>query len=298
MDVKDADARQAAEEPAAAAAEVSPRDFGGMMRRARERKGISLRQIAIATKISASALEALERNDVSRLPGGIFSRAFVRSYAVEVGLDPERTVRDFIERFPSEVAGHSTQHKRESQQAEALKSQREVAGVAMKLIGISVPVAALLVYFTFGGANSRPSSDGPGGPAGELPAAPAAAAVDREPSLGAPVETPPLASESPASPAGVAAVAEPEPDVLQIAIRVTGPCWVSIVSDGRQTIGRVMNAGEQLVERVQNEMELQVGDAGNFTFTINDVAGRPLGSGGQVVSARINRANYQTFLRP
>jgi cytoskeletal protein RodZ len=51
----------------------------------RERRGVSLRQIANATKIGMSALEALERNDISRLPGGIFSRAFVRSYAVEVG---------------------------------------------------------------------------------------------------------------------------------------------------------------------------------------------------------------------
>src|ERR687891_2863614 len=75
-------------------------DFGTRMRRLREEKGVSLRQIADATKISIGALEALERNDIARLPGGIFSRAFVRSYAIEVGLDPEQTVRDFIERFP------------------------------------------------------------------------------------------------------------------------------------------------------------------------------------------------------
>ena len=54
-------------------------DFGSRLRAARERRGVSLRQIATATKISVSALEALERNDLSRLPGGIFSRAFVRS---------------------------------------------------------------------------------------------------------------------------------------------------------------------------------------------------------------------------
>ena len=75
-------------------------DFGMKMRRLREEKGVSLRQIADATKISIGALEALERNDISRLPGGIFSRAFVRSYAIEVGLDPEETVRDFMLQFP------------------------------------------------------------------------------------------------------------------------------------------------------------------------------------------------------
>src|SRR6516164_631711 len=74
-------------------------DFGGKLRQARERRGISLRQIAASTKISAAALEGLERNDISKLPGGIFSRAFVRSYAAEIGLDPEETVREFLERF-------------------------------------------------------------------------------------------------------------------------------------------------------------------------------------------------------
>ena len=53
-------------------------DFGSKLREARERKGVSLREIANATKISVRALEALERNDISHLPGGIFSRC---SYA-------------------------------------------------------------------------------------------------------------------------------------------------------------------------------------------------------------------------
>src|ERR1051325_7153692 len=75
-------------------------DVGGRLRRARERCGVTLRQIASATKISVGVLEALERNDISRLPGGIFSRAFVRSYAIEVGLDPEATIQDFIAAFP------------------------------------------------------------------------------------------------------------------------------------------------------------------------------------------------------
>jgi cytoskeletal protein RodZ len=77
-------------------------DFGGRMRRLREERGVALRTIADITKISVPTLEALERNDIRRLPGGIFSRAVVRAYAHEVGADPETTVREFIERFPQE----------------------------------------------------------------------------------------------------------------------------------------------------------------------------------------------------
>ena len=85
-------------------------DFGSKMRRAREQRGVSLRQIAEATKISMSALEALERNDPSRLPGGIFSRAFVRSYAVEIGVDPEPTVREFLAQFPHDPVTSGNPH--------------------------------------------------------------------------------------------------------------------------------------------------------------------------------------------
>jgi len=93
-----------------AMAEHAKPDFGLKMRRLREERGVSLRQIADATKISIGALEALERNDISRLPGGIFSRAFVRSYAIEVGLDPEQTVRDFMVQFPHDSVTAGSPH--------------------------------------------------------------------------------------------------------------------------------------------------------------------------------------------
>ena len=76
-------------------------DFGDKLRRERERRGVPLQQIAARTKISVFALERLERNDLRRLPGGIFARSIVRSYASEVGLDPEATVREFVTRFTS-----------------------------------------------------------------------------------------------------------------------------------------------------------------------------------------------------
>jgi cytoskeletal protein RodZ len=70
--------------------------FGARLKDAREQSGVSLRQLSAATKISVAALEALERDDFSRLPGGIFGRAFVRAYAIEVGLDADKTVNEFV----------------------------------------------------------------------------------------------------------------------------------------------------------------------------------------------------------
>src|SRR5215217_6241337 len=121
--------------------------FGGKLRDARERRGVSVRQIANATKISVAALEALERNDLSRLPGGIFSRAFVRSYAIEVGLDPDATIQEFIAQFPNDsvTAGHAGKDHVEDRVA--FESDRRTAGTFLWLLLVSVPVAAGLIYF-------------------------------------------------------------------------------------------------------------------------------------------------------
>jgi cytoskeletal protein RodZ len=78
-----------------------PTGVGAGLRRRREERRISLRQIAAHTKISPGALEAIERDDLKRLPGGIFTRAFVRAYATELQLDPERTLIEFLAQFPA-----------------------------------------------------------------------------------------------------------------------------------------------------------------------------------------------------
>src|SRR4029077_18870749 len=70
--------------------------FGENLRRERELRGIDLREMADATKISFRFLQALEQDRVDILPGGIFPWAFVRQYAKYLGLDPERLVAEFV----------------------------------------------------------------------------------------------------------------------------------------------------------------------------------------------------------
>jgi len=74
--------------------------FGARLRRRREEQAISLAAIAQHTKIKSSLLEALERDDISHWPPGIFRRSFVRAYAQAVGLDPDTTLREFLELHP------------------------------------------------------------------------------------------------------------------------------------------------------------------------------------------------------
>jgi transcriptional regulator with XRE-family HTH domain len=75
--------------------------FGPNLRRIRMQHGITIEQIAAATKVSADLWTALERNDLSRWPTGIYARSYVRAYAVEIGADPETTVDEFCRCFPT-----------------------------------------------------------------------------------------------------------------------------------------------------------------------------------------------------
>ncbi len=77
--------------------------FGARLRAERERKEVSLTTIAEDTKIKISLLEGLEHDDLSWWPGGLFRRAYVRAYARAIGLDPERVVAEFLERYPEPV---------------------------------------------------------------------------------------------------------------------------------------------------------------------------------------------------
>jgi transcriptional regulator with XRE-family HTH domain len=74
--------------------------FGPTLRIHRERRGMTLAAVAEITKISPFLLIALERGDVSRWPGGIYRRSFIRAYAAAVGLPPEPTLREFVHLFP------------------------------------------------------------------------------------------------------------------------------------------------------------------------------------------------------
>jgi len=77
-----------------------PDSFGSRLRQQRERQQITLSSIAEQTKIKVSLLEGLERDDVSYWPVGIFRRAFIRSYAHAIGLDPGPVLVEFLARYP------------------------------------------------------------------------------------------------------------------------------------------------------------------------------------------------------
>jgi cytoskeletal protein RodZ len=247
-------------------------DVGGRLRAAREARNLDLRDIASTTKISIGALEALEQNDFDPLPGGIFTRAFVRAYANEVGLDPEQTTRDFMAQAPVEVAQDAARPHEDDQ----MPSRRQMVETMVKVVVVGVPLAGLLLL----GMRSM-SSDSPG-------LEDAGAAVDAMPT------PPPLRPAAPAEMEAASPVSEP----LAIVLQPSGESWVSLTVDGELVVSRIMQAGEEESYEAEDEITLNIGNAGQFDFAINQEDGRSLGGQGEVVTARITRDNYRGYLQP
>ena len=261
------------------------RTVGARLREAREKRGVSLRQIAVKTRISVMSLEALERSDLSRLPGGIFTRAFIRAYAQEVGLDPDRTIQEFIAELPPEAAT-ATAHASSVEDGEKLESDRRAVATALRLALISLPIIALVIYY---GSRRAPVAESRN-----------SEAVSESHDA----SEPPSASSSPAEPVPAAPEAAAAPAVvlrtspLSLELSPTGACWLSVTADGRQVFAGLMNAGEKRVVTAETQIALSVGDAGALVYTLNGRAGKPLGVTGRVVNARITRANVQEFQTP
>lgn len=260
-------------------------DFGGKLRLARERRGISIQQVSAATKISIEALEALERNDLSRLPGGIFSRSFVRSYAVEVGLKPDDTVHEFVDEFQGAPSTVVPTPASASNEEEAFGNRQRIAGVILKLLLVTVPLIILILYFAM---RTRTPS------AVSTVSAPLTQAV---PVPSKKDNAPPVPPPIPAPVATAGATRAVAPGAMVIALHPTGDCWVRLVADGKVAVSRVMHAGDTETQEVREKATIQVGDAGAFAFSVNDRPGKSLGSAGSVKTMTLTPETLARYLQ-
>ncbi len=184
-------------------------------------------------------------------------------------------MRDFVAQLPEEGIDEEQKFDNQSREHDLFQSQQRMAWTALKLAAIGLPAAGLLLYL--GTRVVPPRTDAPEAPVAETaPASPAP--VER------PVRTVPPVT------------AEPTARGLTIVLRPRADCWVSLRVDGESVFERVMRAGERESYEADDEIILNVGDAGAFAFAINQQVGRSLGASGQVVTAVITPQNYTSFL--
>jgi cytoskeletal protein RodZ len=249
-------------------------DIGSRIRQARERRGLTIRDVAQTTKISQSALNAIEHNEFHRLPGGVFRRAYIRAVANEVGLDADGLTREYRARFePETTAGPS--------------APRTTGWFDRVRPTYLLPIVVPLVGILIGGAVSLRRAQ----IIQEVPVELATIdLVDGDLSEDT-VPTDERDSTEQLTFAANAAIGQPGGQSLRLEIRFNGPCWVSAVADGERAVYRLMQPGERTVVEARSLITLRVGDAGAVTYSINGVMGRPLGGNGEAVTVHITHDN-------
>lgn len=266
--------------------------LGIELKKAREASGLSLREMATRTKIAVSSLEALERNDFSRLPGGIFGRSFVRAYALEVGVDPDVTVSRFVELL--EQSEREAAERRAAMRPEiTLDDQqflnRQRRALLLLQIGIVLFVVAVVGLVVWRVRVAWPTASGPE----------AGAAIQAPPSVGVaalPSTAPGATSTADPAVTGAAApAAAAEPMVIEV--ETTGDTWITVSLDNRSQVPRLFRSGDHQRFEVDQEVLLDVPNAGMVRVTIDGKAAKPLGAAGAHVRTRITRQNAAEFIQ-
>ena len=254
--------------------------FGEELRREREIRGISLKEIADATKISKRFLEAIERNDHRMLPAPVFTRGFVREYARYLGLNAD----EIVNRYNFAAAGDDRIEK--SPHLERLvqppapplppkeRERRSIppayARIDRNVYVLVVIVAALIAVSLWALKHKREAR------AEEARVDTAAAST--------------IAPKAPPSAPVPAPVPEPPPveDTLKLTIDVSRDSWVTLQADGKTVIDEELRAGDHRVVEAREAFRfVAVGNAGGLALKLNEFDLPALGRARQVVKDRV-----------
>ena len=273
--------------------------FGQYLKRERENRGISLRDISDSTRITIRYLEALEGDRLELIPRQFFVRAIIRSYAKAVGLDENQV----LGKFDNKLEFGEQLEYRASAAAEVAAPRAGFPGWARALIAALLIIAAAVVIYLFILSPRKPSE----APARGQPAVkpPAAAATESRPAAAA-VEAAVEAAPAPdttltPAPASPQPLAHPVEQFTGLALEATfsAETWLRVTADGAQVFEDNKQPGDTLAVKVERLIVLSTGNAGGMDFSLNGRPARPLGKSGVVMTdIRLTPDNFKTFLAP
>jgi cytoskeleton protein RodZ len=300
--------------------------FGENLRREREMRGVTLEEISSATKISLRFLEAIEQEDFAQLPGGIFARSFIRTYARYLGLDEDRVIAEYqlaaqpeadvdLPRLTSRRTGTARPSMRTPLVATLVAIILLAGGYALfrysrRAAEIPPPPPPSPAAATSQApAPSQPATT----PGTNLPTAdvnaqtgnPATTATAPGTTPGAnpnPLATVPAAGATvtpPAEQTATAPGARPAEEggfVLQVA--ATDRAWVAVKADGKIVMQRVLNPNEVRTVRAHDTFDVTTGNAQGVILTLNGETLKPLGRRGEVKTVHLTHDDLKTPAAP
>jgi len=228
--------------------------FGSWLRRQREAREISLRDIAERTKIGIRYLEALEEDRFDILPAPVFTKGFLREYARYVGLSADEVVNHYL-------AAHSQEIAEQTDVAGRVKVRAASSGRWTLLFFFFAAALLLLLLALFSWRVERRR---------EAPVSSSA-----RPPIAAPaVETPP--------PPPAATPAAPQVAPLELNLEFLGDCWTDRSVDGGNHTSETRVKGETLRIEAQKSIVISLGNAPAVKATINGIP-LPLSPKGETI---------------
>ncbi len=260
--------------------------LGNSFKSAREAKDLTIEEIAQETRISSRFLRAIEEETFDVLPGGIFNRGFIRTYASYVGIDPEQAVSEY-----KDLAQESNADESES----ATNSPLDNSESHLLPIAVGSLVVLIILFYVFARDTGTPTE--------------AAVPQTAETELSARVEATPVPDPPAVGPTrsntnraarqtnwSTTSVSETASEVrgVNVQIEVHDETWVSVESDGEAVVeGVVLGAGTTRRYSASEELEITIGNAAGLTLSVNGREIPSLGRDGQVRTLTItpNRIN-------
>ena len=249
-------------------------------------RGITLEEIAEATKIGTRSLRALEEQDFDKLPGGIFNKGFVRAYARYLGLDEEQAVADYLAALnEAQAAGKTT---RQEPGANDVSPERDIflpeveesGPMRLPLGPIAVLVVVAVLLFTgwrYYKQHGLPN----------LGRVRAAAKTSQ------PAAKPPATPAAPADASRPGTNAAPAKDGFVVRVKAKEDSWISIVADGKQVIAATLPKDSEKSVHAQQSVSLRLGKATGFDVFYNDELVPPLIPDGKVKTLEFTSAGLR-----
>lgn len=122
-------------------------EIGQILKEEREAKQLTLDDIQEMTKIQKRYLAAIEDNDFTRLPGRFYARAFIKEYAIVLGLDPDTLLRYFDDTNIQKEETVQYSNLRRSRRTRAAKST-SILSFLPTVIVIILIVSVLFIAWT------------------------------------------------------------------------------------------------------------------------------------------------------
>lgn len=260
--------------------------FGARLKREREQRKITLEDVSLSTKIGTRFLTALEEEQFDQLPGGIFNKGFVRSYARHLGIDEEQAVADYL------AASGANQPDLKTEEAPLLEVREEEPSTVAARVPwgiLAIALVAIAIGFTLWGFRTREKSTdaavrveppakieaGPVGPTAELKNASATPAVEPANPPAETVSAAPKPAEEPAGSgvqlAGATSVGEPrkQSGSFVVSIKAREDSWISITADGKQIMQDILVAPVEKAVAARSQVVIKTGNAGGLDFSFN-----------------------------